>query len=184
MKRAQQLQKPSSEFARIDSVKSSCNTIIQKKPGERTLRAISLELLLDELAPNVVGLPNRVQILACFRCGNVLEHDPIKVHERRHAHVGGAMNKNAVAVQSLHHSRKGPEILGRRRLKVHRDMNVSHAQGGNDAAFVWQRIVGGGKREIDDCVEARFMNLPKLRFCRLACGAKFVTEGTEFVDFG
>jgi hypothetical protein len=82
----------------------------------------------------------------------------------------------------VHDTTKGAKIVGCGGLKIDRDVNVRHSQAGNDAAFVWERVIGGGKREIDDSIEAGFTDLPKLRFCGLAPSGKFVAEGVELVD--
>src|SRR5438093_648038 len=74
-------------------------------------RSMTLELLLNESTPHLVGLPNRVQV--AFRIGesNALAQYSIKKHKCRDALVGGAMNKHRPLIESLHHATERSEIL-------------------------------------------------------------------------
>src|SRR4029453_12979088 len=142
------------------------------------------ELLLDEFTPDVIGFPNCIKVVPRFGCGNVFEHDSVQVHERRDAHVRGAMDENASPFESVHDSTKRAEILRGRSLEINRDLHVRHTHAGNKAALVWKRVVGCGKCEIDDGVKASFMNQPKLCFCGLSRGGEFIAQGTEVINFG
>jgi hypothetical protein len=79
---------------------------------------------------------------------------------------------------------KAPKVLRGRRLKVHRDVDVSHAKASDDAAFVWECIVGGGEGEVDNGFKTGLTNLAKLSLGRLAGSSQFGTQGTEVVNVG
>ena len=70
------------------------------------------QLIPDKTTPYLVWLPNRVQVTLCLGLRNALMQNPVKKHERRNPHVGGAMDKHLPPIESLHHPVKSTEILG------------------------------------------------------------------------
>jgi len=94
------------------------------------------------------------------------------------------VDEDGAVVESVQDLAEGVKVLRGRRLKVYRDVNVSHAEGSDDAAFVWECVVGGRQSEVDNGFKTGFTDLAKLLLGRLAGGGQFGAEGTEIVDVG
>lgn len=105
-------------------------------------------------------------------------------NEGGYSHIRGAMNEHALAFESLHHPAEGLEILRGGRFEIHGDVDVRHTQTGDDASFVWQRIIGGWQCEVDNDLKAGLLNGLELARGWLAGGAEPFTDGAEAVDLG
>ena len=102
----------------------------------------------------------------------MLMQHPVKEHERRNALIGSAMDKHAPTVESIHDSAKRAEILGSRSFEIHRNMQVRHAEAGDDTPLVSKSVIGCREREVDDRLKTRLANRPKLMLVRLANGSQ------------
>lgn len=145
---------------------------------------IRLRLLLNEFAPHIIRTPNGVQVALGFGNGDVFNENAIKIHERGDAHVGGTMNEDCAVIEGIHDSTESIEVLCSRSLETHRNVDVGHAKTSDNATFVWKRVVGTRKSEIDDGIEASFANLLELLLGGLAGGGEFVAERMEVVNAG
>lgn len=154
-----------------------------KRPG-LGLFAASGQLVLDELGPDFVGLPDGVEVALGFGGRNAFEEHTVKEHKCGDAHVGGAVNEDGAVIECLNDSIESAKVLRCWRLEIHGNVNVRHAETGNEAAFVRECVIRGWEGEIDDGFEARFPNLAKLFFCRLAGSGEFVSQRPEVVDVG
>src|SRR5882724_1877352 len=126
---------------------------------------MTLELLLNEATPHLVGLPNFVKVLFRLGDGDALAQYSIKKHECRDAHVGSAMNKHRPRIECLHHSTERSEILGGGSFEIHRDMDIRHPKAGDDTSLVRQSVVRCWEGEIDDRYKPGLANHPKLLLC-------------------
>ena len=106
------------------------------------------ERLADELV--AAG----VKVAFGIRDGDVLMENAVEKEEGGDAHVGGAVDKDGAILEGVHHAAEGLEIPRGGGLEVHRDVNVGHAEAGDEAAFVGERVVGCGQGEVDDGLEA------------------------------
>src|SRR5262249_27588954 len=68
-------------------------------------------LTLDKPTPNLIRLPNRVQVALGFQWGTLVMKDSVKKYENGHALIGGAMDKHAPTRQRLHHPAESLKIL-------------------------------------------------------------------------
>ena len=153
--------------------------------GRPALRSIGvLKLALDQAAPDFIRLPDGMEVSLGVGAGGVLAQDTVKKHESGDALVGGAMNEDPAVGERVHDAAKGAEILGSGRLEIHGDMDVSHAEAGNDTSLVGESVVRGWEGEIDDRFKAGFADDAKLVLGGLAGGAQSVTKGVETINFG
>jgi hypothetical protein len=58
-------------------------------------------------------------------------------------------------LQLLHHGSELLKVLFGRSLKIHRNVDVLHAEPGNARSFIRQRFLVGVKPEIDDMPDAK-----------------------------
>ena len=142
----------------------------------------SAQVILDELGPDFVGLPNGVEVALSFRGGNIFEEDAIKKNKGGHAFVCGAVNEDAAVIEGIHNAAEGPEVLRGGRLEINRDVNVRHAEAGYKTAFVWECVVGSWQCEIDYGFKSSLADLSKLLLGRLASGREFGAKRPEVVD--
>jgi len=143
-----------------------------------------LKFVPDKTTPDLIRLPDRMQIALGFCRGDMLMQDAMKIGKGRDAHVGCAMDKYAASSESFHHSTERVEIPGRGRFEIHGDMDIRHAETSNDAALIGKSIVGSGKSQIDDGLEPGLANQGKLVLGRLPRGAEFFADGPEIVNPG
>ena len=145
--------------------------------------AVLFELALDELFPDLIGLPNSIKITFCVSLFQILAKDTIEKNKGRNALVGGAVNQDPLAFQSVHGATKQVEIMSLRRLEIHGEMQVGHAQSSDEGAFIGQCIVRGRKRQIDYGLITGCPNRCKLGGRWLARRANLVIDAAELIYF-
>src|SRR5215469_14241341 len=108
----------------------------------QTTSSFARKLVLDKTTPNLIRLPNFVQITLRFRCGNALVQYAMQKDERGHSHIGHTMNEHTPILESIHHPAERLEILEGGCFEIHRNVHVGHTQARDDAPLVCQRVVG------------------------------------------
>lgn len=89
------------------------------------------------------------------------------------------MHEDGTGAEGFHHFAKRVEVLCRGIFEIDGDMDVSHAEAGGDATFVWNGIVGGGQGQVDDGFETGFAYGRELRGIGLTGSAELWAEQTK-----
>ena len=140
------------------------------------------QVLVDKLAPNAIGVPGAFHVVLCCFPRHFTAQNAAQEHKGRDAHVCRAMNENTLALHCIHDSGKAREILRLRRLKVHRNMDVSHSSAGHEVSFILHRPIGCRHGQVDHYIETGLANDAKIFGARHAAGCQSVIQLKKVAD--